>query len=71
MSSISSPQRTGPHLGPQRVVDLVVVHRELLGEADRGALARGEEIRGLVVDRGDLLFGRSRMPGPGIARLSQ
>src|SRR5882672_9170268 len=57
-----------PQLGPERVVDLLVVDRELLREPDRGPLARGQEIRALVVDRGDLRFRRSRMPGPGIAQ---
>jgi hypothetical protein len=57
-----------PQLGPAGVVDLVVVDRELLGEAQRGPLARGQEIGRLVVDRGDLRLGRPRMPGPGIAQ---
>ena len=56
-----------PQLRPQRVVDLVVVHRQLLGVADSRALAWAQEIRGLIVDRGDLVFGETGMPGPGIA----
>src|SRR5438876_11007917 len=39
------------HLRPERVVDLPVIDRELLGEPDRGALARAQEVRRLVVDR--------------------
>src|SRR2546426_5163343 len=54
-------------LGPEGVVDLVVVEGELLGEPDARPLARTQEIRGLVIDRGDLRFGCPRMPGPGIA----
>src|SRR6266852_7221698 len=42
------------HLGPERVVNLVVVHGELLGEPDGGPLARAQEVRALVVDRRDL-----------------
>ena len=56
------------HLRPERVVDLLVVDSELLGESEPGPLPRAEEIRALVVDRGDLRFGRPRMPGPGIAQ---
>src|SRR2546422_185039 len=54
-------------LGPERVVDLLVVDGELLGEPQGGPLARRDQIGRLVVDRGDFLFGRPRMPGPGIA----
>src|SRR5207245_416838 len=38
------------HLGPERVVDLAVVDRELLGEPDRGPFARAQEVRVFVVD---------------------
>jgi hypothetical protein len=34
----------GAHLGPERVVHLLVIHRELLREADGGPLARGQEV---------------------------
>src|SRR5205823_9229010 len=54
-------------LGPQRVVDLVVVDGELVGEPDGRPLARAQQIRALVVDRGDLGFRRTGMPAPGIA----
>jgi hypothetical protein len=54
-------------LGPERVVDLVVVDGEFLGEADGGPLARAQQVRSLVVDGRDLGLGRPRMPGPGIA----
>ena len=56
------------HLGPERVVDLVMVDGELLGEPDGRPLARAQEVRALVVDRRDLRLGRPRMPGPGIAQ---
>src|SRR2546421_7029783 len=56
-----------PELRPLRVVDLLMVDGELLREVDGCAFARREEIRALVVDRGDLCFRRPRMPGPGIA----
>src|SRR5712691_1919888 len=56
-----------PQLGPERVVDLVMVDGELLREADGRALARAQQVRRLVVDRGDLGLRRARMPGPGIA----
>src|SRR5262249_12646448 len=55
-------------LRPEAVVDLVVIDRQLLGVAERRPLARGQQIRALVVDRGDLCLGRPRMPGPGIAQ---
>src|SRR5919108_4518439 len=54
-------------LRPQRVVDLAMVDGQLLGEAQRRALARRDQLGGLVLDRGDLGFGRSRNAGPGIA----
>ena len=54
-------------LRPVRVVDLLMIDGELLGEPEGGALARCQQIRALVVDRGDLRFRRSCMPGPGIA----
>src|SRR5882762_2642090 len=57
-----------PHLGPELVVDLAVVDGQLLREPERRPLARADEVGGLVVDRGDLRFGRPRMPGPGIAQ---
>ena len=56
------------HLGPERVVDLVMVDGELLGEPDGRPLAWAQEVRALVVDRRDLRLGRPRMPGPGIAQ---
>ena len=60
-----------PQLLPERIVDLVVVDGQLLGEPDRRALARRQEVGRLVVDRRDLRLGRACMPGPGIAdRLS-
>src|SRR5438309_5520104 len=55
-------------LGPESVVDLAMVDGELLREPEGGPLARAQEIRGFVVDRGDLRVRRSRMPGPGIAQ---
>src|SRR5262249_35054416 len=36
-----------PHLRPEGVVDLLVIHRKLLGELERRALARPQEGRGL------------------------
>ena len=33
-----------PQLGPERVIDLLVVDRELLREPDGGPLARSQEI---------------------------
>src|SRR5260370_1194169 len=61
-------REVGAHLGPERVVDLVVVDGELLGEPDGGPLARAQEVRALDVDRRDLRLGRPRMPGPGITQ---
>ena len=55
-------------LRPLRVVDFLVIDRELLGEVEGRAFTRCQQIRALVVDRGDLRFRRSRMPGPGIAQ---
>ena len=55
-------------LGPEDVVDLLVIDGELLGVPEGGPLTRGQQIRALVVDRGDLGFGRPRMPGPGTRR---
>src|SRR5881396_414169 len=46
-------------LGPEGVVDLVVVHGELLGEPDGDPLARAQEVRALVVNGRDLRFRRS------------
>lgn len=60
-------REAGSHLGPERVVDLVMVNGELLGKPDGRPLARAQEVRALVVDRRDLRLGRPRMPGPGIA----
>jgi hypothetical protein len=54
-------------LRPGGVVDLLVVDGELLGEPEARPLPRTQKIRALVVDRGDLRFRRTRMPGPGIA----
>lgn len=59
--------KVAPELGEHRVVDLVMVGRHQLGEGERGALTRAEEIRGEVVERCDLDFGQSSLPGPGIA----
>src|SRR6266567_2645885 len=55
-----------PQLGPERVINLLVVDSELFREPDGSPLARGQKIRALVVNRGDLPFGRPRMPGPGM-----
>ena len=60
-------RKLGPYLRPEGVVDLVVVDGKLLREVQRRPLPRGQQRGGLVVDRRDLLFGRPRMPGPGIA----
>src|SRR5688572_8423198 len=56
-------------LRPQRVVDLLVIHGQLLGEAHGGALPRAQQRGRLVVDRLHLGFRQSGMPGPGIADL--
>src|SRR5207247_2514122 len=55
------------HLTSAGVVELVMGDGELLREPEGGPLARAQEIRGFVVDRGDLRVRRSRMLGPGIA----
>src|ERR1700756_573452 len=41
-------------LAPERVIDLVVIDGELLGEPDRRPFPRAQQIGGLVVDRRDL-----------------
>src|SRR5262245_50011105 len=54
-------------LGPEGVVDLVMVHGQLFDEADGRALARAQQVRGLVVDGRDPGLTHAGMPGPGIA----